>query len=89
MRESTARDVDQPALAQSLPRLLRVDRTFGVIDACLAAVAIISIFSDQLTIFLQATFLLLMLGRVTGGSTDSWRGLCSGRESPRRRWSWR
>jgi len=62
MRDSTARDVERSALAQSLPRLLRVDRTFGVIDACLAAVAIISIFSDQLTILLQATFLLLMLG---------------------------
>jgi diguanylate cyclase (GGDEF)-like protein len=61
MRPSPASDGVVPAASGSLPRLLRIDRTFGVIDGCLALVAVSMGFTTHL-VFLQLTFLLLMLG---------------------------
>ncbi len=62
MRHSTAIDSVAPTPASRLPQLLRVDRTFGVIDAALAFVAVWMVASSQLVLLLQATFLLLMVG---------------------------
>jgi diguanylate cyclase (GGDEF)-like protein len=62
MRHSTASDGIAPAFPHSLPRLLRVERSFGVIDVALAFLAVSMVFSNALVLLLQATFLLLMLG---------------------------
>jgi diguanylate cyclase (GGDEF)-like protein len=51
-----------PSASQAFRGLLRVDRPFGLIDLCLAMVAVAMVFNDQLLLFLQMTFLLLMLG---------------------------
>jgi diguanylate cyclase (GGDEF)-like protein len=62
MRHSTGGEDVQATRLDRLARLLRVDRTFGVIDSCLAIVAVLMVLSDQLILFLDTTFLLLMLG---------------------------
>lgn len=51
-----------PTARLTLRGLLKVDRSFGLIDLCLALVAIAMVFTDQMFLFLQMTFLLLMLG---------------------------
>lgn len=56
------RDRIVPLVSQRVRGLLRIDQPFGLIDLCLTAVAIAIVFTDQLTLFMQATFLLLMLG---------------------------
>lgn len=60
MRHLSASDGVAPA--PLVPRLLRVDRSFGVIDACLVAVAVVMVTSDQMILLVQVTFLLLMIG---------------------------
>lgn len=83
MLHSTATDRVAPAPANGFQQLLRADRSFGVIDVCLVLIAIGSLFSDQLVIFDQATFLLLMLGacywRLPGliARTVLWAGIAT------------
>jgi diguanylate cyclase (GGDEF)-like protein len=60
MRHLTASDGVAPG--PFVPRLLRLDRPFGVIDASLVAVAVAMVTSDQMTLLVQVTFLLLMIG---------------------------
>ncbi len=62
MRHSTTTNGVRPAVLNALPQLLRVDRHFGVLDVCLALIAIASVFSNEVVLLVQATFLLLMLG---------------------------
>src|SRR5215211_3878037 len=56
------RDSVIPAARLTLRGLLKVDRSFGLIDLCLALVAVAMVFTDQMFLFMQITFLLLMLG---------------------------
>jgi diguanylate cyclase (GGDEF)-like protein len=62
MRPLSARDGDAVVSPNAVHRLLRVDRSFGVIDACLVAVAVAMVFSAEMILLLQMTILLLMLG---------------------------
>jgi diguanylate cyclase (GGDEF)-like protein len=62
MRQSSTTTGVASAAPSSLPELLRVDRPFGIVDVCLALVAVATLFSDQFMLLIQATFLLLMLG---------------------------
>jgi diguanylate cyclase (GGDEF)-like protein len=62
MRQSTTTTGVASAASRSWQDLLRVDRSFGIIDICLALVAIVSLFSTQFILLVQVTFLLLMVG---------------------------
>src|SRR5262245_12762590 len=83
MRQSMTSTGVASAVPGSLRELLRVDRSFGLVDVCLALVAITSLFSNQFMLLMQATFLLLMLGACYWGfagflaRTVLWAGIAT------------